>query len=42
MVLDIMINLKYLLIENLKNLLYEQKYSIEGANKQLSRKNFIC
>ncbi len=25
------------LIENLKNLLYKKKYSIEGANKQLSK-----
>ena len=28
------------IIENLKNLLYEQKYSIEGAKKVLSEKIF--
>ena len=29
-----------IIIENLKNLLYEQKYSIEGAKKVLSEKIF--
>ena len=28
------------LIQTLKNLLYEKKYSIEGANKQLSKEIF--
>ena len=34
---DIMIKSQIILIETLKNLLYKKKYSIDGANRQLSK-----